>query len=152
MITDFTAGDSVQLGGYWSAQSLSQVGADVVVLFNTGDQITFKNAIVTTVQSGLQFAPDPSMILTGTRGNDTLNGGSGQDTLIGGAGHDSLNGGANGDTMQGDRGNDTYYVDAAGDVVMEVSSQGTDLVCANMSYTLPKMSRTAFLGDRARLI
>ncbi len=57
--------------------------------------------------------------VTGTAGNDVLTGGIGADRLVGGAG------------------NDTYTVNAAGDLVVELSGQGTDLVKATIaSYTL----------------
>ncbi|MEJ0059361.1 MAG: hypothetical protein WDM79_07245 [Terricaulis sp.] len=38
--------------------------------------------------------------------------------------------------MTGGTGSDTYYVDNAGDVIVELSSQGYDGVSASVSYTL----------------
>ena len=75
-------------------------------------------------------------ILDGAAGDDTLNGGIANDTLIGGAGNDVLNGAAGADAMTGGTGNDTYYVAAAGDVVTELSGEGTDKVLASISYVL----------------
>ena len=54
-------------------------------------------------------------IMTGGIGNDTLDGSSGADTLIGG------------------KGNDVYVVDSAGDVVTELSGQGTDEIKTSLS-------------------
>jgi len=55
----------------------------------------------------------------------------------GGSGNDLLEGGAGSDTLTGKTGNDTYRVNSAGDVVVEKSNQGTDLVNATIaSYTL----------------
>jgi Ca2+-binding RTX toxin-like protein len=48
--------------------------------------------------------------LTGSAGNDSLDGGTGADTLVGGAG------------------DDTYTIDNAGDVIIESSDEGTDLI------------------------
>ena len=59
------------------------------------------------------------VVETGTAGNDTLTGGAGGDRLAGGAG------------------NDVYTVNSAGDVVVEGTNQGTDLVKTTLaSYTL----------------
>jgi Ca2+-binding RTX toxin-like protein len=135
-ITDFAAGDVVKIGGYGSAQSVTQVGSNVLVTFSSTDTITFENTTVSTVQAGLHFDTQPPLNLTGTAGNDTLTGGSGNDHLTGLGGNDILNGGAGNDTMVGGTGNDTYYVDSAGDVVTEQSLQGTDTVHSTISYTL----------------
>ena len=75
--------------------------------------------------------------LDGMDGNDTLNGLAGNDVLIGGLGNDTLNGGAGADTMTGGLGNDVYEVNEAGDVVIEVAGEGTDLVNSSAAfYTL----------------
>jgi Ca2+-binding RTX toxin-like protein len=57
-------------------------------------------------------------VLTGNSAANTLNGGTGTDTMIGGGG------------------NDTYVVDNIGDIVMENSNEGTDLVQAGVTYSL----------------
>jgi Ca2+-binding RTX toxin-like protein len=160
VITDFAAGDGVDVSGYTSAQSVTQVGSNVVVVFDNGDQITFDNTTVSTVQAGLHFldtpAPtqtpvDPPENLVGTSGNDTLVGGSGNDTLTGLGGNDILNGGAGADTMIGGTGNDTYYVDNPGDVVTEQSGQGTDTVHSTISYTLPNNVENGTLDGTAAI-
>ncbi|HMG46261.1 MAG TPA: hypothetical protein VK614_02210 [Allosphingosinicella sp.] len=70
--------------------------------------------------------------------DDTLDGREGNDQLVGYAGNDMLIGGTGNDRMTGGLGNDIYYVDAAGDVVTELSGEGTDEVrTALADYTLP---------------
>lgn len=64
---------------------------------------------------------------TGNSTNNVLNGNSAANTLSGGTGNDTMIGGA---------GNDTYVVEAAGDVVTELESEGIDLVQSGVTYTL----------------
>jgi len=57
-------------------------------------------------------------VLTAYEGNDTLDGGTGADTLVGG------------------KDNDTYIVDNTGDVITELSGEGTDIVNSSVTYKL----------------
>lgn len=75
-------------------------------------------------------------ILSGLAGNDSLSGLAGNDTLDGGDGDDMLDGGTGADSMTGGTGNDTYLVDVTGDLVIEVTGGGTDLVMSAVSYVL----------------
>jgi Ca2+-binding RTX toxin-like protein len=72
----------------------------------------------------------------GYGGNDILNGNGGNDIIEGGLGADKINGNAGADTMQGGPGNDIYFVDNAGDKVIELAGEGTDIVNSDISFTL----------------
>ena len=106
-ITDLGAGDIVRVGGYSAAQSVTQSGANVVVVLSATDQITFQGTTVAAVQAALRF---PVSAIDGTPGDDTLVGTSGNDTMNGFAGNDLLNGGDGADTLVGGLGNDQYCV------------------------------------------
>ena len=151
-ISDLTAGETVEIRGYEAAQSIAQVGADVVVVLSASDRITLRNTDLATVQAALRFvdavpttptAGDDTLTgtaaadaINGLGGNDTIYGLGGNDTLDGGAGNDILDGGIGGDTLRGGVGNDTYLVDSALDRITEASGAGTDEVRATVNYTL----------------
>ena len=94
----------------------------------SGDQATSGNDNI------LGTAYDDS--INALAGNDTITAGTGNDTLFGGDGADSLDGGAGTDSMTGGLGDDTYIVDVAGDVLVELSAEGNDLVVSGVSWTL----------------
>jgi Ca2+-binding RTX toxin-like protein len=108
-IADFTAGDTLQISGYASAQSITQSGGDVVIVFSSTDQITLQNTTVAMVQAGLQFMPATDDTLVGTAADDFLHGYGGNDTISGNDGNDILAGGAGADTIDGGAGDDFIY-------------------------------------------
>ncbi|WP_310795057.1 beta strand repeat-containing protein [Neotabrizicola shimadae] len=77
-----------------------------------------------------------SDLLDGGGDNDSLSGGGGNDSLIGGTGDDTLDGGSGNDTLDGGDGSDTYLAGAAGDVISDSGTFGTDTVLSLRSYAL----------------
>lgn len=62
-----------------------------------------------------------------------INGTPGNDILIGTDGNDNINGQAGADQMTGKLGNDIYTIDNAGDTVIELLGEGTDLIRSTVS-------------------
>jgi len=76
-----------------------------------------------------------------------LLGGDGADSLNGGDGNDRLEGGRGNDRMEGGDGNDVYVVNNRGDVVVEFSGGGEDLVRTARDYTLTaNVERLSLVG------
>ena len=73
---------------------------------------------------------------TGSNLANAITGNEGANTLVGLGGDDALDGGAGADTMVGGTGNDSYIVDSAGDVVVELSGEGVDVVQSRVTYSL----------------
>jgi Ca2+-binding RTX toxin-like protein len=78
-VMDLAAGELVEIYGYTSAQSVTQDGSRVIVVLSSGDQITFRNTTVATVEAALQFAggsgttyANPTGTFTATSGPDTF--------------------------------------------------------------------------------
>ncbi|MEE4016087.1 calcium-binding protein [Roseibium sp. FZY0029] len=90
-------------------------------------------------------------IMNGGSGNDVIVGDSGNDTLVGAAGNDALNGGTGNDNMAGGAGNDTYYVDSVNDTVVEITSEGTDIIRTTVSLTLAENVENGQIWSSAAL-
>ncbi|WP_137154447.1 calcium-binding protein [Rhizobium sp. FKL33] len=131
-----TGGDGVDTLDY------SDYGLSVAVNLGTGA------ATAIDAVSGFEIVLGGSLAdsLTGSASVDTLQGGGGADSLFGGAdndvlngddGQDTLNGGLGDDTLQGGAGNDTYQLtNADGDVIVEDSNAGVDLIVTRFSIDL----------------
>jgi Ca2+-binding RTX toxin-like protein len=128
-------------------------GQDTVV-------IAYKNALSTPATLNiLSYTNVENITVTGAGlynlvgdGNDNiLIGNSFINTLSAGDGDDTLNGGVGADVMVGGLGDDIYYVDNAGDVITEVSGQGSsDEVRTALSYTLAsEVENLTLLGTAA---
>ncbi|MFD2262933.1 hypothetical protein ACFSM5_08545 [Lacibacterium aquatile] len=73
----------------------------------------------------------------GNSGDNLLSGDAGSDILVGGAGADTLDGGTGADTLSAGTGSDIYIVDDNGDVIVELSGEGTDTIYSSAtSYTM----------------
>ena len=112
IIHDLASGDVVQISGYTSAQSVTQAGADVILILSSTDQITFKNSTVSAVQGAILWDTNTAPII-GTEGNDILTGGPGADDLRGLGGNDVLEGGPGNDSIDGGAGIDFAVYDSA---------------------------------------
>jgi serralysin len=74
--------------------------------------------------------------MIGNSANNILRGNAGNDVMAAGLGDDTLDGGSGNDEMLGGAGNDLYIVGEAGDIVTELSNEGTDSVSSSIDYTL----------------
>ncbi|MET1111167.1 MAG: M10 family metallopeptidase C-terminal domain-containing protein [Allosphingosinicella sp.] len=88
-------------------------------------------------------------IIIGNGVDNILLGNAGNDNIEGRLGNDTINGGLGADSMAGNAGNDTFFVDNAGDLVIELAGEGTDLVLSSISYTLTDNVDNLTLTDSA---
>ena len=135
-------------GGGGADQMYGGAGNDTYVVDNVGDVVVeLAGEGTDTVEASVSYtlgANVEKLVLTGgaaltgtgnTLGN-TITGNAASNILYGLEGNDTLDGGGGADQMFGGAGNDKYIVDHTGDVVTELSGQGTDTVEASVSYTL----------------
>lgn len=133
--TDTLTGDgnaNVLNGGAGADTMAGAGGNDLYYVDNISDVVTENgnagyDIILATVNYLIQSNVE-ALYLKGTGLTGT--GSGGDDTLLSAA-----SAGAN--TMVGGGGNDLYYVSHAGDVVTELSGEGTDTVISIVSYTIP---------------
>ncbi len=143
------AGNDTLDGGTGNDSLIGNAGNDTYIVDSALDTITENSGEGTDiVQASVTYTlPNnvENLTLTGASAisgtgnelNNRLTGNSGDNILTGGAGNDILDGGTGNDTLVGGTGNDTYIVDSALDTITENSGEGTDIVQASVSYTLP---------------
>jgi serralysin len=129
-------------GGAGDDWMVGDAGNDIYVVDSVWDRVDETGSAaseVDEVRSGIDYMLGDNierLTLTGAAplsgmGNELAN------LIKGNAGANTLDGGAGGDTMQGGAGDDTYMVDAASDVVRELSGEGSDMIVSSVTYTLP---------------
>ncbi|HEV8407163.1 MAG TPA: hypothetical protein VGQ34_04440, partial [Sphingomicrobium sp.] len=126
-ITDLAPGETVQIAGYTTAQSITQSGTDVILKLSDTDAITFSHASVSAVESVLSINM-AGVPIYGTVGGDIIHGTAGPDIINGLDGNDTLDGGAGDDVLTGGDGNDVFIVGDGNDTVTDLSAGDSIIV------------------------
>lgn len=140
------AGDAVH------DQNKKNIGTDTEPVWIDGGMDTVYSSVSFTLSSYVE-----KLVLTGAEPlngtgdsrDNILIGNAASNTLSGMDGNDVLDGGLGADALIGGKGDDTFIVDDAGDVVTEVSGQGTDTVVSSFSYNLSDTLENLTLGGTA---
>ena len=138
-ILDGGAGNDTLVGGAGNDTYVVDAVGDVVTEALTAGTDTVQSAVTYTLAANIENLTLTGVAAINGTGNtldNVLTGNSAINTLTGGTGNDTLNGGAGADILAGGAGNDTYVIDAVGDVVTELASEGIDTVQSAVSYTL----------------
>ena len=147
------SGNNVLTGGAGNDTYVINTASDTVVE-NAGEGAdTVQSSVTYTLGNNVEnltLTGSSAINGTGNALDNILTGNTGNNTLVGGGGNDRLDGGSGNDTMQGGTGNDTYVVNATGDVVTELSNEGTDTVQSSISYTLgSNLEKLELIGTAA---
>ncbi|ESQ90084.1 hypothetical protein ABAC460_09965 [Asticcacaulis sp. AC460] len=116
------------------------MGDDTFYVDAVGDKVIELNGqgtdtIFASVTYDLAGRYVETLTLTGTA-HINATGNSLANALNGNAGNNVLDGGGGNDTLSGGLGNDTYYVQTAGDKVVELGGEGTDVIFSSVTYSL----------------
>ena len=133
------AGNDTLDGGGGIDTLVGGLGDDTYIVDVVGDVITeLANEGADTVKVSFTYSLGENLenlVLTGTAAiNGTGN--SVNNIMTGNSAANRLDGGLGADTMAGGLGDDSYVVDNVGDIVTELTNEGTDRVEASVSYTL----------------
>jgi trimeric autotransporter adhesin len=153
-LLDGGAGTDVMAGGLGNDTYVLDTLADVMVEAAGEGTDTVQTSIVFTLPTHFEhlvFTGTGNLTGTGNSANNSLTGNSGANLLRGLGGDDVLDGGAGADTLEGGTGDDTYVVDVATDVVIELTSEGTDTVRASIDYALGANVENLVLTGTANL-
>lgn len=133
------SGANTLSGGTGADRMVGGAGNDTYVVDNAGDIVVeLAGEGTDLIQSSMSWTLGSNVENLAFTGSSAINGTGNElaNTLTGNSGNNILDGGLGADTLVGGAGNDTYIVDNAGDVVVEATSAGTDLVQSNVTYTL----------------
>ncbi len=126
-------GNTLDVSGYSQAATINLAGGAFSSVGGLVNNVTIAEG--TRIDTAIGGSGNDT--INGNGFDNTLNGGAGTDTLTGNEGNDRLEGWTGADTMTGGTGNDHYIVDNVGDVINEISGEGTaDRVSARVSYVL----------------
>ncbi len=142
------AGNDTLSGGTGVDAMIGGLGNDVYIVDNTEDVIIeYAGEGTDIVQSSVTYTlsvnvenltliGSSAISCTANELDNYLTGNNAANTLTGAAGNDTLSGGRGYDTMIGGLGDDAYIVDNAGDVVIENTDEGSDIVQSSVTYIL----------------
>jgi Ca2+-binding RTX toxin-like protein len=149
---DGDTGADIIAGGAGNDDYVLADGGDTILeLSNEGNDTlyaTFTSTLAANLEN-LILTTSAAVDGTGNALDNVLTGGSGMNVLTGLAGNDTLDGGGGADRLVGGAGNDTYVVDHASDVVVELASEGIDLVRTVMSFVSRATSRISYCSNSA---
>lgn len=118
-----------------------------VVIENPGEG---NDTVRVNASFSLASSPDVENLTYTGASKATLTGNAAANRIEGGSGSDTIDGGGGADIMVGGAGSDTYTVDDVGDVIVESTKGGTDVVKAAVSFTLgPNVEKLTLTGSSA---